>query len=195
LARAELPDGSGFAWRLSVADIEKAGPFSDFRGYRRQLVMLDGTGLCLHGPGTGSVRLEQPGDMHEFDGADAIAATLHGGPCRDVNIMTAHAAACHWEVQLQRGTPQEIAGAFVLFPVRGEWRAHLIDHVGEPHEGAGLDASASTSASASGGGDPPASLIVEPGNLLVKLHARSAFCIDCAGGGLAILLRLHPHHA
>jgi environmental stress-induced protein Ves len=191
LARAELPDGSGFAWRLSVADIERPGPFSDFRGYRRQLVLLDGTGLYLGGPGTRGARLDEPGDVHVFDGADEISATLHGGPCRDVNIMTAHAAACHWEIQLLRGAPLDIAGEFVLFPVRGRWQACVTDGTDSASGESGSDGTATGRR----GERPAAAPVAEQGTALVHLHTRSAISLGCAGGGVAILLRLQPNPA
>jgi hypothetical protein len=189
LARAELPDGSGFAWRLSMADIEQPGPFSDFKGYRRRLVLLDGTGLELGRPGTRGVRLDQPGDTHNFDGAEEISATLHGGPCRDVNIMTSHHAACHWEMQLLRDATLDIAGGFVLFPVQGWWEAHAIDRSDTPAAGSvhrGRDDIAR-------GGPAEVSLIAEPGTVLVHLQPASATSLQCSGSGLAILLRLISH--
>jgi environmental stress-induced protein Ves len=189
LARAELPDGSGFAWRLSMADIDQPGPFSDFKGYRRQLILLDGTGLELGRPGARGVRLDHPGDTHIFDGAQEISAALHVGPCRDVNIMTAHHAACHWEMQLLRDATLDIAGSFVLFPVQGWWEAHAADRSsaaadGSDHRGGGGGASAD---------EPAVSLIAEPGTVLVNLRPAPASCLHCSGSGLAILLRLISH--
>lgn len=189
LARAELPDGSGFAWRLSMADIEQPGPFSDFKGYRRQLILLDGTGLELGRPGARGVRLDHPGDTHIFDGAEDISATLHGGPCRDVNIMTAHHAACHWEMQLLRDATLEIAGGLVLFPVQGWWDAYAIDRRDAPRAD-GVQRGRSGSAP---GGQAGVSLIAEPGTVLVHVPPAPAAPMQCSGSGLAILLRLIPH--
>ncbi|WP_454691496.1 HutD/Ves family protein [Achromobacter aloeverae] len=172
LARAELPGGSGFAWRLSIADIDRPGPFSDFQGYRRQLILLAGHGLHLGGPGMRGVRLDRPGDMHVFDGAAPVSATLYGGPCRDVNLMTAHAAPCHWEVQLLRDASLDLAGGFALFPVQGQWKARAVD----------ADKAASS-----------APFIAGPGDVLTHLDAPAASTLHCTGSGLAILLRLRPH--
>ncbi|HEU4539125.1 MAG TPA: HutD family protein, partial [Polyangiaceae bacterium] len=41
---------SGFAWRVSVAEIARPGPFSAFPGVDRQIVLLAGEGVRLRGP-------------------------------------------------------------------------------------------------------------------------------------------------
>ena len=46
------PPGAGtddFGWRVSVARIAAAGPFSAFAGVDRQIMLLDGDGVTLHG--------------------------------------------------------------------------------------------------------------------------------------------------
>lgn len=194
LARAELPGGSGFAWRLSIADIDRPGPFSDFQGYRRQLILLAGHGLHLGGPGMRGVRLDRPGDMHVFDGAAPVSATLYGGPCRDVNLMTAHAAPCHWEVQLLRDASLDLAGGFALFPVQGQWQARAVDAAGAT--GGDGDASCTdTAADDAGKAASSAPCIAGPGDVLAHLDAPAASTLHCAGRGLAILLRLRPHRS
>ena len=47
LLKQDLPDGDGFAWRLSMADVTTDGEFSNFSGYDRTLLLLDGNGLML----------------------------------------------------------------------------------------------------------------------------------------------------
>src|SRR3546814_1791648 len=45
---AHRPDpGSDWAWRLSIAEIERDAPFSAFPGVDRELVLLHGNGLRL----------------------------------------------------------------------------------------------------------------------------------------------------
>ena len=51
---ASDPPGSGvaaFAWRVSVADVDRDGPFSAFPGVDRTLVLLAGNGMRLTGAG------------------------------------------------------------------------------------------------------------------------------------------------
>jgi uncharacterized protein len=87
LAKEDLPDGSGFAWRLSMADVSSDGEFSNFGGYDRCLLLLEGDGLTLDCADQVH-RLERPLQSARFRGEDATFATLHGGPVRDFNIMT-----------------------------------------------------------------------------------------------------------
>lgn len=87
LARQDLDDGSGFAWRLSKADVTSDGEFSNFSGYDRCLLLLEGNGLTLDCAGSVE-RLEQPLQAARFRGEDPTFATLHDGPVRDFNIMT-----------------------------------------------------------------------------------------------------------
>lgn len=87
LLRQELDDGSGFAWRLSMADVASDGEFSNFSGYDRTLLLLEGNGLTLDCAGAVH-RLEQPLQAARFRGEAATFATLHDGPVKDFNIMT-----------------------------------------------------------------------------------------------------------
>jgi hypothetical protein len=87
LAKEDLPDGSGFAWRLSMADVTSDGEFSNFSGYDRCLLLLEGNGLTLDCAGSVE-RLEYPLQAARFRGEDPTFATLHDGPARDFNIMT-----------------------------------------------------------------------------------------------------------
>src|SRR5512147_1621544 len=43
-------DLAGFTWRISVAELERDGPFSAFPGVDRTLVLLAGNGMRLTGP-------------------------------------------------------------------------------------------------------------------------------------------------
>ena len=81
------------AWqlRVSVASIDRDGPFSRFDGMQRWFTVLSGAGVRLRLPGA-DVRLV-PGDPPlGFDGADAPGCTLLAGPTRDLNLMALHSA-------------------------------------------------------------------------------------------------------
>ncbi|NMW25795.1 HutD family protein, partial [Rhodanobacter denitrificans] len=39
--------GDGFLWRVSVAEVDSAAPFSAFAGIDRQIVLLDGAGFTM----------------------------------------------------------------------------------------------------------------------------------------------------
>ncbi len=89
--------GEGFRWRLSVAQIDVSGPFSDFAGYARTMVLLRGAGVRLSFEAGDGVRtnrvdpvsLDVVGAMVEFDGALKTECRLLDGPCADLNLMVA----------------------------------------------------------------------------------------------------------
>jgi environmental stress-induced protein Ves len=81
--------GDPFLWRVSLAQIDSSGPFSDFAGYDRMMVLLQGQGIELtHGNGQHRV-LKNVGDCVEFAGAMPTHCELLGGPCVDLNLMVA----------------------------------------------------------------------------------------------------------
>jgi environmental stress-induced protein Ves len=84
----EVIDDDVFAWRLSMARVAEDGPFSDFTGYQRTLVLLDGEGITLAHAGQDKQALNNPLDLAQFDGKGPTTATLHHGPIEDFNIMT-----------------------------------------------------------------------------------------------------------
>jgi uncharacterized protein len=84
-----------FAWRVSVADVAQAGPFSRFEGVERTLVLLEGSGMLLDEAGTVTKThaLVQALDIARFAGETAIDARLVDGPTRDFNLMVRRDAA------------------------------------------------------------------------------------------------------
>jgi uncharacterized protein len=81
--------GDPFGWRVSIARIEAAGPFSDFAGYRRTMVLLRGAGMALQFANGERKILRQIGDLAQFDGALPAHCELLDGPCMDLNLMVA----------------------------------------------------------------------------------------------------------
>lgn len=72
--------------RLSLADIHRDGPFSDFPGITRWFVVLDGAGVALDFGG--DEHALRPGDAPlRFDGAAAPGCRLLDGATRDLNLM------------------------------------------------------------------------------------------------------------
>ncbi|KIG01364.1 HutD-family protein [Burkholderia sp. MR1] len=76
------------AWRASIADIDRDGPFSRFDGIDRLLMVLDGAGVTL-----GSHGVLRAFDVARFAGDAPIAAQLASGPVRVFNLMTYRGAA------------------------------------------------------------------------------------------------------
>lgn len=85
-------DLTTFAWRVSVAAIERDGPFSSFPGVDRTLVLLEGAGIRLHGAGE-AVDLRTLYEPVTFSGEAALECSLADGPTRDFNLMVRRALA------------------------------------------------------------------------------------------------------
>jgi len=80
-------NGNAFRWRVSVAEIDAPGPFSEFAEYNRKMVLLQGSGVRLTFDGGQQTYLCNVGDLAEFDGAIATECALLSGPCVDLNLM------------------------------------------------------------------------------------------------------------
>lgn len=116
------PDGD-FRWRMSVAQIERSGPFSDFTGYSRTMALLAGNGLKLQCAGQAERILASPGDWIQFDGALAVHCELLNGACTDLNLMVANdagAVVAHVrpvdQPVILRAMPEE---TLVVFTIQG----------------------------------------------------------------------------
>ena len=83
------PGDEAFLWRVSVAHIEASGPFSDFAGFNRNMVLLRGSGVALTFANGERRVLKEIGDLAEFDGAVPAHCELLDGPCVDLNVMVA----------------------------------------------------------------------------------------------------------
>jgi uncharacterized protein len=81
------PSGDPFLWRVSVAQIDRSGPFSDFAAYNRTMVLLRGSGVDLTCANGERYPLRNIGDLMEFDGAQAMQCALVAGPCVDLNLI------------------------------------------------------------------------------------------------------------
>jgi environmental stress-induced protein Ves len=80
------PTPRDWDWRISVAEVDKGGPFSRFDGVQRWFAVLGGAG----------VRLMLDGQAHEltvqsaplsFDGARPCVCELLDGPTEEFNLM------------------------------------------------------------------------------------------------------------
>jgi uncharacterized protein len=85
----EPAEPGAFDWRLSLATIDVAGPFSIFAGYHRTLVLVAGAGVELNFAQHGTSRLSTSGQTVEFDGTWPTSCTLLDGPSTDLNLMVA----------------------------------------------------------------------------------------------------------
>jgi uncharacterized protein len=81
------PTGDPFLWRVSLAQIDSSGPFSDFTGYDRNMVLLRGRGIALKFNDGEHRVLRKVGDWLQFDGGIPVHCELLDGPCMDLNLM------------------------------------------------------------------------------------------------------------
>jgi environmental stress-induced protein Ves len=116
------PPGAGmdsFDWRVSIATIAAAGPFSAFPGVDRVILLLDGAGVRLFGGGIDH-RLDTPGLPFAFSGDVALGCELLGGASTDFNVM-ARRGRVQAEVRVLTSAEDISADCGLLLAVRGEW--------------------------------------------------------------------------
>jgi uncharacterized protein len=80
------PNRDSWEWRLSVADVDTAGPFSEFPGVDRTIAMLHGNGMILTMDGTEN-RIDRPLVPFTFSGDYKTTCALIDGPVQDLNLM------------------------------------------------------------------------------------------------------------
>ena len=112
--------GEPYRWRLSVAHIDVPGPFSNFAGYTRTMVLIKGAGLLLTFGG-GNATLNEAGDMVEFDGALATTCELRDGPCVDLNLIVSKTlrGVRAWVERLRESRPVKPSNTTLAFAISG----------------------------------------------------------------------------
>jgi uncharacterized protein len=76
-----------FAWRVSIADVDTASPFSTFPGIDRTIVLLEGAGFTMVLDGEREHALITPLVPFAFPGEASVDVRLAGGATRDFNLM------------------------------------------------------------------------------------------------------------
>ncbi|MFF1908093.1 HutD family protein [Kitasatospora sp. NPDC058218] len=114
---AGFPTGAGldaFDWRVSLADVASAGPFSAFPGVDRVITLVDGPGMALTVDGVEHL-VDTPFRPFAFSGEADTGCRLLDGPVVDFNVMTRRGRTTA-ELALATG-PREVdvpAGGTVL---------------------------------------------------------------------------------
>jgi environmental stress-induced protein Ves len=101
---AIFPPDAGFDdfdWRISLATIAADGPFSQFPGVDRTLVLVEGHGFTLDIDGEDRVIISDDEPMIAFHGESTVVAKLNRGPTTDFNVMT-RSERCHHEFGRRR---------------------------------------------------------------------------------------------
>lgn len=81
-----------FDWRLSLAQVDRDGPFSRFDNVERTLVLLSGA-MTLHEQGRRIDLVRHEPVM--FEGERVVEATVPGGATLDFNVMTRRGRTRH----------------------------------------------------------------------------------------------------
>jgi len=128
---AVYPPGAtldAFLWRVSVADVERDGPFSRFPGIDRTIVLLEGGGMRLRS-GRSDTRVTTRFAPKNLSGDDAIECKLVAGPCRDLNAMFRRGHA-RGSVAVARDGGMEFAPSFhrLAFAAVGPHECSLPGH-------------------------------------------------------------------
>lgn len=78
--------GDAFDFRLSIARVNQSGPFSEFPGVDRTLLLLSGNGIYLNGRNL-THSLVTPLSPFSFRGEEPITGELLNGEIFDFNVM------------------------------------------------------------------------------------------------------------
>jgi uncharacterized protein len=113
---------SKFLWRLSLARIDKSGPFSSFDGYDRTIALVAGAGMVLNFGARGSARVDKMLQPLAFSGEWAPECDLIGGPTEDFNVMTDRDRVRHRVEKLEASPsprPLTLAPTMAVFALSG----------------------------------------------------------------------------
>ncbi|HXH78323.1 HutD family protein [Nocardioides sp.] len=111
------------AWRVSMADIDRDGPFSAFPGRERLLTVVAGQVLALVVDGVDHV--VEPRRPFAFAGGAEVGASLPDGPVRALNVMVDPAAVSPFVtvLELGRGSTLPLADDQAALILQGRARA------------------------------------------------------------------------
>ena len=120
-----------FDWRLSMAKVTQDGVFSNFSGYYRQLILIEGNGIELSHRNLSALestssepqspeliltdKLNNQLAMAEFDGGNATEGKLLDGPIIDFNIITNRETVTSKVTLINQPQQLTISGTDLLF--------------------------------------------------------------------------------
>jgi uncharacterized protein len=130
-----VPDTEDWDWRLSIAEIERDGSFSEFPGIERELLLTRGNGVRLRFEDGEICELQPPHGRVRFAGERALHAELLDGPTHDFNLMWRRNAIT---AELLH---RPLVGPMIFFAEPAvSWAIHLLAGQAEFDEESGLPA-------------------------------------------------------
>lgn len=112
--------GEDFAWRLSLADIDRDGGFSAYPGYRRALVLVAGVALHLRFRRHGNCFLDPARRGARFEGEWETHCAIPRGRCTDLSLIVRRGAGAQ---------PNCVVRAPRMLRVKSTARAVLARHL------------------------------------------------------------------
>ncbi len=183
------PPGAGmdcFDWRVSIATIDAAGPFSAFPGVDRVIMLLDGDGVHLRGDGVDH-RLDTPLAPFPFAGDVALDCAPLDGMCTDFNVMTRR-AKLRAEVQVLRAAG-DIAPAEsgLLLAQGGAWQ------ISDGDSDSNGNSNSNSNSNSNGNSSNGQSLVCTAGTGAWWQGRAQSWCVVPQSPGAAlVVLRLYP---
>lgn len=123
-----------FQWRLSIASVIENGVFSDFSGYMRNLVLIEGDSITLIHDDSKIDKLTKILDFATFYGGCQTLGKLTNGAIKDFNIITSN-TSCETRVQtFIAQTKQSISFNGLVFAFSLSNSIELHDHQNIHHK-------------------------------------------------------------
>ena len=105
-----------FGWRVSIATVQRDGPFSAFAGIDRTIALFEGR-MRLAIAGGDTIALSPDSGPLSFAGDAAADATLIEGPVTDLNLMTRRGAFASQMRRQVAGDPFVCTATTLVFPL------------------------------------------------------------------------------
>jgi environmental stress-induced protein Ves len=115
-----------FLWRVSIAEVDSAAPFSSFPGIERQIVLLDGNGFRMTLDDGHVHALVTPFEPFAFPGEAKVSVDLIGGSTRDFNLMLRRAQASG-DILVWRGAETRIPEPSIALVYCARGRIDTVD--------------------------------------------------------------------
>jgi environmental stress-induced protein Ves len=114
------PSPEDWALRISVADIEADGPFSNFPDVERWFAVIEGAGVTL-AFGDTEHRVVRGDPPLRFDGAHGPGCHLIDGPTRDLNLMARRGKGVMRQAEPGVAWNEPVAMRGLYAAVAGRW--------------------------------------------------------------------------